>query len=71
MSVGGTAVFNDNVSVSANVNVNGNVTALFYYGDGRNLSNVEAELGITTNISVSGYINVGDFVSVSGTLNVV
>ena len=42
LSIGGTAVFNDNVGVSGNVHVNGNVTATFYYGDGSNLSSVEA-----------------------------
>ena len=53
------------------MNVVGNVTAAFYYGDGSNLTNVEAELGIATNISVSGFINAGGNVSVSGTFNVV
>jgi len=67
VSVGGTAIFNSNVSVSGNANVNGNVTALFFYGDGRNLSNVEAELGVTSNISVSGFINAGGAVSITGT----
>ena len=69
--IGGIAKFRDDVSVSGNLNVVGNVTANKFYGDGSELTNVEAELGIATNISVSGYIHAGGSVSVSGPFNVV
>ena len=83
--IGGLAKFKDAVSVSGGLNVGGSVTiagtniqatnakvcASAFYGDGSNLTNVEAQLGVTTNISVSGFINVGGAVSVSGTFNAV
>ena len=70
LDVEGVANFATNISVSGNANIVGNVTATFYYGDGSNLTNVKAEIGIVDNISVSGYVNIGGNLSVSGTLNV-
>ena len=68
LNVTGVANFATNVSISGNANVVGNVTAAFYYGDGSNLINVNAEIGTADNISVSGYINAGGNVSIGGTL---
>jgi len=81
----GNAGFSGDTSVSGDLNVGGTVTiagtniqatnarvcASAFYGDGSNLTNVEAQLGVTTNISVSGFINAGGAVSVSGTFNAV
>jgi UDP-3-O-[3-hydroxymyristoyl] glucosamine N-acyltransferase len=83
--IGGLAKFKDDVSVSGGLNVGGSVTiagtniqatnarvcASAFHGDGSNLTNIQAELGVTTNISVSGFINAGGAVSVSGTFNAV